>query len=259
MQIQIISENEENRRTSYIDNVQRNSSADFQSNLNSAISGVSSYSGYDGKTTSALDNIFNEAAATYNLDVNLLRAVAKQESNFDTTSTSSSGAMGIMQLMPGTAENLGCADPYDPYQNIMAGANYLRQLIDRYNGNVETALAAYNAGPTAVAEYGGVPPFEETQNYIQKVMGYYATGVTISPNVNASAISHMTETEISAQVEKLLNEFPNHESYTEFVQLLSESNSVLDSEYTDAEVAKQAMLSNANIAMKNLLANQGLN
>ena len=93
-----------------------------------------------------LMSIFEEAADTYGVDVNLLTAIAKQESNFTADATSSSGAMGIMQLMPATARGLGVSDAYDPYQNIMGGAKYIGQLLSRYDGDVSLALAAYNAG-----------------------------------------------------------------------------------------------------------------
>lgn len=120
-----------------------------------------------------LMSIFEEAADTYGVDVNLLTAIAKQESNFTADATSSSGAMGIMQLMPATAQGLGVSDAYDPYQNIMGGAKYISQLLSRYDGDVSLALAAYNAGSGNVAKYGGIPPFAETQNYVSKVLGYY--------------------------------------------------------------------------------------
>ncbi len=135
-------------------------------------------------TEGTLEAIFEEAAYIYGVDVELLKAIAKQESNFDSTATSSAGAQGIMQLMPSTAESLGCEDAYDPYDNIMAGASYIAQMLERYDGDVELALAAYNAGPGNVDKYGGIPPFTETQNYVTKVMAYYEEGVTIPDSAN---------------------------------------------------------------------------
>ncbi|MDR0490148.1 MAG: lytic transglycosylase domain-containing protein [Oscillospiraceae bacterium] len=119
-----------------------------------------------------LDAIFETAALRYNLPVGLLKAVAKAESSFRPDATSKCGAMGIMQLMPGTAKALGVTDAYDPEQNIMGGAKYLRQMLDKFGGDVSLALAAYNAGPANVTKYGGIPPFNETQNYVKNVLGY---------------------------------------------------------------------------------------
>ncbi len=138
----------------------------------------------------SLQNIFEEAAKTYDVDVNLLKAIAKQESNFTADATSSSGAMGIMQLMPATAQGLGVSDAYDPYENIMGGAKLISKLLDQYNGNISLALAAYNAGSGNVAKYGGIPPFQETQNYVVKVQQYYDAGVDIPENTNSYRVEY---------------------------------------------------------------------
>ena len=134
-----------------------------------------------------LMSIFQEAAQTYGVDVNLLTAIARQESNFTASATSSSGAMGIMQLMPATAQGLGVNDAYNPYENIMGGAKYISQLLSRYNGDVSLALAAYNAGSGNVAKYGGIPPFAETQNYVSKVLGYYQDSTVTGINTAAAS------------------------------------------------------------------------
>ncbi|MGN0329533.1 MAG: lytic transglycosylase domain-containing protein [Lachnospira sp.] len=123
----------------------------------------------NSQKTESLDDIFQDVSKEYGVDINLLRAVAQAESGFDTEAVSSCGAQGIMQLMPFTSESLGVEDPFDARQNITGGAKLLSGLIDNYNGNVTLALAAYNAGSGAVSRYGGVPPYNETVNYIEKI------------------------------------------------------------------------------------------
>ena len=120
-----------------------------------------------------LEEYFKEASETYGVDINLLKAIARQESNFTPSATSSAGAMGVMQLMPSTAKGLGVTNAYDAQQNIMGGAKLMAQNLKKYNGDVSLALAAYNAGGGNVDKYGGIPPFKETQNYVKKVLGYY--------------------------------------------------------------------------------------
>ncbi len=120
-----------------------------------------------------LEEDFREAAATYHVDENLLKAVAKAESGFNPSATSSAGAMGIMQLMPSTAKSLGISNAYNAHDNIMGGAKVLAQNLTRYDGDISLALAGYNAGCGNVDKYGGIPPFKETQNYVKKVLNYY--------------------------------------------------------------------------------------
>jgi soluble lytic murein transglycosylase-like protein len=133
-----------------------------------ATAATAATSGGDGPYKAEID----AAAAKYGLDPALLRGLIRQESNFNPSAGSPAGAQGLCQLMPGTAAALGCTNPLDPAQSIDAGAKYLRQQLDAFGGDVSKALAAYNAGPGAVQRYGGVPPYGETQNYVQKVMAY---------------------------------------------------------------------------------------
>jgi len=120
----------------------------------------------------SMDAIFEEAARTYDVPLNLLKAMGKAESGFDADAVSPAGAQGVMQLMPATARSLGVEDPFDARSNIMGGAKYISQKLKQYNGNIDLALAAYNAGSGNVAKYGGVPPFKETRDYIKRIRGY---------------------------------------------------------------------------------------
>jgi soluble lytic murein transglycosylase len=121
----------------------------------------------------AYDTQIKLCCKLYGLDCNLVRAVIRAESGFNPMAISPKGAMGLMQLMPDTSRDLGIDNPFDPRQNIDGGVRYLRMMLDRFNNNTELAVAAYNAGPEAVVKHGGIPPFDETQIYVKRVMDFY--------------------------------------------------------------------------------------
>jgi hypothetical protein len=120
---------------------------------------------------SMYDHHVQEAAQLHQVSPDLVKSIIAVESEFDQWAVSSKGARGLMQLMPATARRLGVADSFDARQNIFAGTQYLRAMLDQFGGDVDLALAAYNAGPGAVVRYGGVPPYRETRGYVQKVQG----------------------------------------------------------------------------------------
>ena len=120
-----------------------------------------------------INNLIEEYASKNNLDKDFVKSVVRHESGFNVEATSRCGAMGLMQLMPSTAEGLGVTNAYDAEQNIAGGTKYLKGLMDRFDNNKELALAAYNAGPNAVKKYGGIPPYKETQNYVKNIMKTY--------------------------------------------------------------------------------------
>jgi len=123
--------------------------------------------------TKAFDAIIKEASNRYGLSFSLLKAMIRVESNFNTNAVSHKGALGLMQVMPNNLESLDIGDPFDPKQNIMGGARYFKAMIDRFDGKLPLALAAYNAGPNMVEKYKDIPPIEETQNYVKKVMEFF--------------------------------------------------------------------------------------
>ncbi len=120
----------------------------------------------------SFDDIIQRYSTHYGLDDALVRAVIKAESNYNPQARSHKGAQGLMQLIPETARDMQVIDPFDPEDNIRGGSRYLRLMLDEFGGNVELALAAYNAGPNAVKRFGGIPPYQETQNYVVKVKNY---------------------------------------------------------------------------------------
>jgi soluble lytic murein transglycosylase-like protein len=125
-----------------------------------------------GAGSTPYDQLISQSAARYGIDPAILHGLIQQESGFDPNATSSAGAMGLTQLMPGTASSLGVSNPKNPAEAVEGGARYLSQLMGEFGGNTSEALAAYNAGPGAVKQYGGIPPYAETQSYVTKVLGY---------------------------------------------------------------------------------------
>ena len=122
-----------------------------------------------GYSNGAVKQLISRIAIQNGLDPSLLDALVKQESDYNPMSRSSAGAMGLTQLMPQTASDMGVQNPFDPEQNLAGGAKYLKEMIKQF-GSVPLALAAYNAGPHAVQKYGGIPPYKETQNYVRKIL-----------------------------------------------------------------------------------------
>lgn len=161
-------------------------SADFSSALQSAtgLKGASSTTPVSATSSGPVPyaSEITAAANKYGIDPALLAGLVKQESGFNPNARSGAGAVGLTQLMPGTARGLGVTDPTDPLQALEGGAKYLRQQLDRFGGDERLALAAYNAGPGAVQRYGGVPPYAETQNYVKTVLAnrdaFAAAGLT---------------------------------------------------------------------------------
>jgi len=129
-----------------------------------------------------IDSSIVMAAARHNVDPNLVRAVVKVESNFNSNAVSSKGAIGLMQLMPKTARQLKVKNPFDPDQNVDAGVRHLKYLLESYNGDVNLTLAAYNAGEGAVRRSAGVPHYSETQNYVRRITNLYYGGFDLSPS-----------------------------------------------------------------------------
>ncbi len=124
-------------------------------------------------STEKYDDLISDASERHGVSFPLLKAIIKAESDFDPHAVSKKGATGLMQIMPENFKHLGIRDPFDPWENINAGARYFKQMYDRFKGKLALSLAAYNAGPTAVDRYKTIPPYEETEVYVQRVLKYY--------------------------------------------------------------------------------------
>ncbi len=214
--------------------------------------------------TTNLDSIFKEAADKYGVSERLLKAIAYTESGFQANATSSSGAMGIMQLMPSTASAYGVSDPYDAYQNIMGGAAVLKDLLNMFQGNQSLAIAGYNAGCGNVKKYGGVPPFTETQNYVAKVTSLMQTGVsvpantvTVNPSAN-TASNTANDTTASAETAK-----KNAEIIAEIKEIISAISTLTSNQNTYSNTSIQSGLSalngtsSSNFSASSLLSSYG--
>ncbi len=173
-------------------------------------------------TATSYKDIFIEASQKYGVSYDLLTAMAQQESGFDPNAVSRTGAMGIMQIMPQTATELGLEHPFDAYENIMAGANYISQKLEEYDGDVDKALAAYNAGSSVVDMYDGVPPYGETMSYVENIKAIMKRGADV-PYSNYISRTASKE-EIEADLKKLIADMPETEEYAVLRNTLAEMN-----------------------------------
>ncbi len=173
-------------------------------------------------TVTSYKDIFIEASQKYDVSYDLLVAMAQQESGFDPDAVSRTGAMGIMQIMPETAAELNLEHPFDAYENIMAGADYISQKLEQYDGDLDKALAAYNAGSSVVDMFDGVPPYGETQSYVKNVKAIMQSGPDV-PILNYISKDASKE-QVEADLKQLLSELPESEEYDALRSALAEMN-----------------------------------
>lgn len=252
----IVNRNQVTDTTSKINSTEETKQASFDTYLEDA---------KESTTEVSLNELFEKAANTYHVPVNLLKAIGYAESSFRVDATSHCGAQGIMQLMPATAESLGVTDAYDPEQNIMGGAKYISSLLQKYDGDTCLALAAYNAGSGNVAKYGGIPPFQETQNYVVKVTNYMNQNldadqkVVIGGNnqgINSTYVPVFEDVdeEFVLSVQDQWDKIFSYEQYELFLKILGEEEQQEDEATNNSSFSQISM----NPTVANLLKSANL-
>ncbi|CDD35457.1 lytic transglycosylase [Roseburia sp. CAG:309] len=191
----------------------------------------------DGTLTTTLDDIFKRASEKYGVSYDFLVAVAKAESDFNPKCVSSAGAKGIMQIMPYEAKELGVEDVYDAEQNIMASAKLLAAHLKKFNGDTTLAAAAYNAGSGRVKQYGGVPPFTETQNYVKKIAKYMEEGVKV-PDKTVTVIPNKLSGDVTKSQSTAASASPQTEAQTtQTTSVVQDAAAATDEELNQTMVA----------------------
>lgn len=203
----------------------------------------------------SLYDIFEKASKTYNVPLDLLMAVGKAESSYRTDAVSPHGAQGVMQLMPATAAELGVTDSFDPEQNIMGGAKYLSQMLEKFNGDATLACAAYNAGANNVEKYNGVPPFEETQKYVKIIADYRTQGVSAPTDAISTSYQAVSNpSTINSTAENTLEDLFSYDDYLRFLEIYL--NQILNSAISNS--AKKDTDSETTLAYQNIKYNNSV-